>query len=72
MKYGNMICVGDCPCNSIQNCVGIIDLRLTSGKTIPFGILLNGTIFFNVLKVGIHTMIVFEYGKEELKRWDLL
>lgn len=33
LKYGNMIRVGDCPFDSIRNRVGIIDLRLTSGKT---------------------------------------
>ena len=33
LKYGNMIRVGDCPYDSLKNRVGIVDLRLTSGKT---------------------------------------
>ncbi len=32
-KYGNMLRVGDCPCDTLKNRVGIINLRLTSGKT---------------------------------------
>ena len=32
-KYGNMLRVGDCPCDIIKNRVGIINLRMTSGKT---------------------------------------
>lgn len=32
-KYGNMLRVGDCPCDTIKNRYGIINLRLTSGKT---------------------------------------
>lgn len=32
-KYGNMLRVGDCPCDSLRNRVGVINLRLTSGKT---------------------------------------
>ena len=33
LKYGNMIRVGDCPYDSLRNRMGIVDLRLTSGKT---------------------------------------
>ena len=33
LKYGNMIRVGDCPYDSMRNRAGIVDLRLTSGKT---------------------------------------
>ena len=33
LKYGNMIRVGDCPYDSMRNRMGIVDLRLTSGKT---------------------------------------
>lgn len=32
-RYGNMMRVGDCPDDAIKNRLGIIDLRLTSGKT---------------------------------------
>lgn len=32
-KYGNMLRVGDCPCDMLRNRIGIINLRLTSGKT---------------------------------------
>ena len=32
-KYGNMLRVGDCPCDVLKNRVGVINLRLTSGKT---------------------------------------
>ncbi len=32
-KYGNMLRVNDCPGDSIINRIGVIDLRLTSGKT---------------------------------------
>lgn len=32
-KYGNMLRVGDCPCDILKNRMGIINLRLTSGKT---------------------------------------
>ena len=32
-KYGNMIRVADCPCDAQLNRRGIVDLRLTSGKT---------------------------------------
>ena len=33
LKYGNMIRVRDCPHDSMRNRTGIVDLRLTSGKT---------------------------------------
>lgn len=33
LKYGNMIRVSDCPHDSMRNRAGIINLRLTSGKT---------------------------------------
>ena len=32
-KYGNMLRVSDCPNDALRNKAGIIDLRLTSGKT---------------------------------------
>lgn len=32
-KYGNMLRVGDCACDMLHNRKGIINLRLTSGKT---------------------------------------
>ena len=32
-KYGNMLRVGDCPCDILKNRVGIMNLRMTSGKT---------------------------------------
>lgn len=32
-KYGNMLRVGDCPCDTLKNRVGVINLRLTSGRT---------------------------------------
>ncbi len=32
-KYGNMLRVGDCPCDMLKNRMGIINLRMTSGKT---------------------------------------
>ena len=32
-KYGNMLRVGDCPDDAIQNRRGIVDLRFTSGRT---------------------------------------
>ncbi|MBR3867980.1 MAG: alpha-galactosidase [Clostridia bacterium] len=32
-KYGNMLRVGDCPCDVLKNRIGIINLRMTSGKT---------------------------------------
>ena len=32
-KYGNMLRVGDCPCDTLKNRMGIINLRMTSGKT---------------------------------------
>ncbi|MBQ3528253.1 MAG: alpha-galactosidase [Clostridia bacterium] len=32
-KYGNMLRVGDCPCDALSNRRAIIDLRLISGKT---------------------------------------
>ena len=32
-KYGNMLRVGDCPCDALKNRYDIINLRFTSGKT---------------------------------------
>ncbi len=32
-KYGNMLRVGDCPCDILKNRMGVVNLRLTSGKT---------------------------------------
>ncbi|MBR5498340.1 MAG: alpha-galactosidase [Clostridia bacterium] len=32
-KYGNMLRVGDCPCDMLKNRVNVVKLRLTSGKT---------------------------------------
>ena len=32
-KYGNMLRVGDCPCDILKNRFNIVNLRLTSGKT---------------------------------------
>ncbi len=32
-KYGNMLRVSDCPCDVLENRFGIVNLRLTSGKT---------------------------------------
>lgn len=32
-KYGNMLRVGDCPCDILKNRVNVVKLRLTSGKT---------------------------------------
>ncbi len=32
-EFGNMIRVGDCPATTITNRVGMVDLRLTSGRT---------------------------------------
>ncbi len=32
-KYGNMLRVGDCPCDILKNRVGTVNLRMTSGKT---------------------------------------
>lgn len=32
-KYGNMLRVGDCPCDAMRNKVGIVDLRLISGTS---------------------------------------
>ena len=32
-KYGNMIRVGDCPCDILKNRFNIVNLRYTSGKT---------------------------------------
>lgn len=32
-KYGNMLRVGDCPCDILKNRVNIVKMRLTSGKT---------------------------------------
>lgn len=32
-KYGSMLRVGDCPCDMLKNRVGIVNLRMTSGKT---------------------------------------
>lgn len=32
-KYGNMLRVADCPNDSMRNRLGIVDMRLTSGKT---------------------------------------
>lgn len=32
-KYGNMLRVGDCPCDMLKNRMGIINLRMMSGKT---------------------------------------
>ena len=32
-KYGNMLRVGDCACDMLKNRIGIINLRMTSGKT---------------------------------------
>lgn len=32
-QYGNMLRVVDCPCAAMTNRIGVIDLRLTSGKT---------------------------------------
>ncbi len=32
-KYGNMLRVGDCPCDIQKNRAGTVNLRLTSGKT---------------------------------------
>lgn len=32
-KYGNMLRVGDCPNDAIRNRAGIVDMRLTSGRT---------------------------------------
>lgn len=32
-KYGNMLRVGDCPCDMLKNRVNVVKLRFTSGKT---------------------------------------
>ncbi len=32
-KYGNMLRVGDCPCDTLKNRFNIVNLRYTSGKT---------------------------------------
>lgn len=32
-KYGNMLRVGDCPCDMLKNRVNVVKLRYTSGKT---------------------------------------
>ncbi len=32
-KYGNMLRVGDCPCDAIRNRCAVVDMRLTSGST---------------------------------------
>ncbi|MBQ8209023.1 MAG: alpha-galactosidase [Clostridia bacterium] len=32
-KYGNMLRVGDCPCDILKNRVNVVKLRFTSGKT---------------------------------------
>lgn len=32
-KYGNMLRVGDCPCDILKNRIGVINLRMTSGRT---------------------------------------
>ncbi len=32
-KYGNMLRVGDCPCDILKNRLNVVDLRFTSGKT---------------------------------------
>lgn len=32
-KYGNMLRVGDCPCDTLKNRVGVINLKMTSGRT---------------------------------------
>ena len=32
-KYGNMLRVGDCPCDILKNRFNAVNLRLTSGKT---------------------------------------
>ena len=32
-KYGNMLRVGDCPCDTLKNRFNAVNLRLTSGKT---------------------------------------
>lgn len=32
-KYGNMLRVGDCPCDILKNRVNVVNLRYTSGKT---------------------------------------
>lgn len=32
-KYGNMLRVGDCPCDTLKNRFNVVNLRLTSGKT---------------------------------------
>ncbi len=32
-KYGNMLRVGDCPCDIHKNRAGVMNLRMTSGKT---------------------------------------
>lgn len=32
-KYGNMLRVGDCPCDILKNRFNVVNLRLTSGKT---------------------------------------
>ncbi len=32
-KYGNMLRVGDCPCDTLKNRFNVVNLRYTSGKT---------------------------------------
>lgn len=79
-KYGNMLRVGDCPCDALANRRAIIDLRLTSGKTAVHSDMLMwnvcdtvesvsiqlASILFGVPQISVHLDKITEEQKKAL------
>ncbi|MBR6675878.1 MAG: alpha-galactosidase [Clostridia bacterium] len=79
-KYGNMLRVGDCPCDALANRRAIIDLRLTSGKTAVHSDMLMwnvcdtvesvsiqlASILFGVPQISVHLDCITEEQKKAL------
>jgi len=79
-KYGNMLRVGDCPCDSLANRRAIIDLRLTSGSTAVHSDMLMwslkdsvesvslqlASILFSVPQISVHLDMITEEQKKAL------
>lgn len=82
-KYGNMLRVGDCPCDALANRRAIIDLRLISGDTAvhsdmlmwnvsdtPESISLQlASILFSVPQISVHLDRITEEQKKALRHY---
>ena len=80
-KFGNMLRVGDCPCDALQNRRAIIDLRLISGDTAVHSDMLMwnredtvesvslqlGSVLFGVPQISVRLNLIPEDHKKALK-----